>query len=372
MEQSETKKGLKDELSEVRAELKEVKEANNVLNERIIELYTLYNVSKNLSMSLQLNELFDITMNVIGESLGLGQYCLMLMDNNSGKLSIQASHGLPLNMEARGIICDASGVSWKVAKEGKPILISDISKEQDFLYFKESGIKEGSYLGVPLIRKDNKVIGVLSAHKTDPRSFGEPDLNLFKAVAEHVAVAIDNALTYQQTKEMMLRDELTNLYNRRYFFERFDKEVYRANRYNHHISLLMVDIDHFKNFNDSFGHLRGDEALKKLAEILEGFIRKADVLARYGGEEFLILLPETDKNGAASVGEKLRSHVESLDFNDDASNLEAAGLTITIGVASLPMDTDSADSLIDLADKALYYGKAQGRNQVCTEVPKKQ
>jgi len=360
------------ELAELKKQLDEAQEANRDLNERVLELYTLYNVSRTLSMTLQLGELFELAMNVIGQSLGIAQYCLMLFENSSDKLVIQASHGMPAGAESKGIICMEEGVSWKVAQQKSPILISDISKDVDFLYFQGSGITGGSYLGVPLVRRDGKVMGVLSAHKDETNGFKEADLTLFNAVAEHVAMAIDNALTFQQTRELMNRDELTSLFNRRYFFERFEREVYRAKRYKHPISILMVDIDHFKKYNDTFGHLRGDEALKKLSVILEKSLRKADVLARYGGEEFLILLPETEKKGAASVGEKLRAEVEKLDFNEDIPDLAPAQLTVTIGVSCIPEDTEESMSLIDIADKALYYGKAKGRNQVSTELPEKE
>lgn len=360
---------LKNELSEAKAELRDFAEANESLNERILELYTLYNISRTLSMTIQLSELFELTMNVIGESLGIAQYCLLLLDDASGKLAIQASHGMPGSLDGQGLICEKESISWRVVKEGKAILINDTGKEMDHFYFNGSGIASGSYLGVPLVRKNGEVIGVLSAHKPVVDGFRKSDLRLFKAVAEHVAVAIDNAMTFQQTRELMHRDDLTNLYNRRYFFDRYDREVYRASRYDHPISVLMLDLDHFKNFNDTFGHSRGDEALKKIAHILEKNVRKADVIARYGGEEFLVLLPETSKEGAARVAEKLRSEVAATDFNADAPDLESAGITVTVGVAAMPEDTDKSEALIDLADKALYYGKARGRNQVCLQVP---
>jgi diguanylate cyclase (GGDEF)-like protein len=356
------------EIAELQAELNQQREANQALNERVLELYTLYNVSRTLSMSLQLGELFDLTMNVIGEAMKLKQFCLMLIDEDSGKLSIQASHGLPTGIGASGMICEEEGVSWKVARSGAPVLVNDIGRESGFVYFRDSGITAGSYLGVPLKRKDGRVIGVINAHKPVLDGFSDADLRLFNSVAEHVAIAIDHALTLKQTRELMHRDELTNLYNRRYFFERFDREVYRAERYQHPISLLMIDIDHFKRLNDASGHLAGDHALKEIARILDEKLRKADVLARYGGEEFLVLLPETNKIGAALVAEKLRAAIDAHDFRQPGGAAPVR-LTVTVGVACIPEDTDDASVLLDLADKSLYYGKARGRNQVCLEVP---
>lgn len=369
MSETEREQQLAGELTALREDYEKLLASNQVLNERVLELYTLYNISRTLSMSLQVNELFDLAMNLIGQSLSVDQYCLMLLDEEAGKLVIRASHGLPPEIVMQGVVSVSEGVSGKVMQSGEPIVIQDISREQDFFYFPESGIKEGSYLGVPLRRPDQGPLGVINAHKPNPNGFTDADLRLFKAVAEHVAVSIDHALTFQQTKELMNRDELTNLYNRRYFFERFEREVYRAQRYNRTLSLLMVDIDHFKNYNDTYGHLRGDHALKKLARALEANLRKADLVARYGGEEFLILLPETEKDAAAQVGEKLRKSVDEVDFNEDRPRLGRGKLTITVGVSSLPGDAEEALTLLDLADKALYFGKARGRNQVCTRVP---
>ncbi len=369
MEPSQTVKELQEEIQGLREEYDKLLEANQVLNERIIEVYTLYNVSRTLSMSLQLNELLDLVMSLIGKSLNINRFSLMLLDEQTRKLSIRAAHGLADEILFHGEFDPEAGLSGKAFSKGEPVIVEDLSKTNDFIYFQGSGLDKGSYLGVPLKRPAGTVIGVLNAHKSSSGAFKDSDLRLFKAVSEHVAVAIDHALAFQQTQELMSRDELTNLYNRRYFFERFEREVYRAERYGRRLSVLMIDIDHFKNYNDTYGHLRGDQALRRMARLLEANLRRADIIARYGGEEFLVLLPETEKDDAVKVCEKLRSEVEKIDFNDDAPRLDKAGMTITLGVASMPDDSEEAIELIDLADKALYYGKAQGRNRVCCEVP---
>lgn len=364
------KKELEKELVSLRADYERVMEANSTLNQRLIELYTLYNVSKTLSMSLQLNELFDTAMNIIGEALSVNRYFLMLLDEDARRLVVRAIHGMPDDAMMEGVVMVGEGACGKVAESGEPVLVPDISKEKGFFCFPNCPIHEGSFLGVPLKGHNNGLLGVLTALKRKPDGFGEREIRLFNAVAEHVGIAVENAIAFQHSQELMSRDELTNLYNRRYFFERFEREIYRAERYERSLSLIMIDIDHFKIMNDSFGHLRGDQALRRMSRILETNLRKADVLARYGGEEFLLMLPETGKKAAAVVGEKLRQAVESTDFNQDAPGLEPARLTVTVGVASYPEDSKEPLELLDLADKALYFGKAQGRNQVCTEVPK--
>jgi len=362
---------LKKRYEKLKEDYENLVESNSVLNQRLLELYTLYNVSRTLSMSLQLTELFDSAIQVIGESMRVDKYFLMLMDKESDKLVIRASHGMSEEELMMGAVAIGDGVCGEIVATGEPQVVHKVEEEDDFCLFPGVGMNAGSYLGVPIRAKDGSILGVLSALKSTADAFRDADVKLFHAVAEHVGIAIENALVFQQTRELMSRDELTNLYNRRYFFERYERESYRAERYDRSLSLLMIDIDHFKNFNDSYGHLRGDRALRKVASTLESHLRRADVVARYGGEEFLILLPETEKKSAAIVGEKLREAVADIDFKDEDGG-PPARLTITVGVANMPEDGTDPLGLLDLADKALYFGKAQGRNQVCTEVPRKE
>ncbi|MFO8047802.1 MAG: sensor domain-containing diguanylate cyclase [Desulfosudaceae bacterium] len=360
--------GIPDSSEDLETRYEKLLKTNSILNERVLELYTLYNISRMLSTSLQVSDLFDLVVGLIGESLNVDQYCLMFLDQERQKLQIRASHGMPESVLMHGEIDVNEGIAGRVIAGGKPLLLNDISQEEDFFYFANSGIKEGSFLGIPLVNNQGGTIGVLNVHKPVVNGFSSSDMRLFTAVAEHVAIAITNALSFQQTQELIRKDELTGLYNRRYFFERFEREIYRSRRYRRTISLLMVDIDHFKEYNDTFGHLRGDRALKSLAGIFLDNLRKIDVVARYGGEEFLVLLPETRKADALIVGEKLRRAVEEFDFSEDVKEASPSRLTITVGVTSVPDEANEPLLALDIADKALYLGKAQGRNQVCGEV----
>jgi diguanylate cyclase (GGDEF)-like protein len=131
----------------------------------------------------------------------------------------------------------------------------------------------------------------------------------------------------------------------------------------------MIDIDHFKNYNDTYGHIQGDDLLRQMALALDKNLRKVDIIARYGGEEFLVLLPETDKRSAQRVGEKVRKAVEKQDFHAKCPKLGPGKVSVTIGVSCFPTDSENSFELLDTADKAMYYGKAQGRNRVCAEIP---
>ncbi len=357
----ETKKDLEKKVTTLDKERKKLTKANQKLNQRVLELYTLYNISKSLSLSLQLDELFETTMKVIGETLNVSEYNLMLLDEATNQLYMQAVHGFDDDCIRKAVLSPGEGIPGQVLKDGKAVMVDDLGRRKDWVYAKGEKPLKGSHLGIPLKRPDGAVIGVMNAHKPKRKSFNKEDVRLFEAVAEHVAVALENARTYQKTRDLSHRDDLTGLFNRRYFFERFEREVERAKRYNRLFSMILMDLDYFKRYNDAYGHLSGDRALQAVANELRKNIRKVDILARYGGEEFVIILPETNKEDAVLVADKLRSSVEELGLG------AAEGgdiLTLTAGIASLPLDATEAFDLIEAADKAMYMGKAQGRNCV--------
>lgn len=167
----------------------------------------------------------------------------------------------------------------------------------------------------------------------------------------------------RKTQDSAIYDELTRLYNFRYFQDRVVSEVRRATRYDQPLTLLMIDADDFKAFNDTKGHLAGNMALRRLATVLKKTVREVDVAARYGGEEFAILLPSTGKLAALKLGEKLRQAIEKAGIGKDAKG-QGEPLTVSIGVASLPGDASSAPELVDRADRALYIAKSMGKNCV--------
>ena len=167
----------------------------------------------------------------------------------------------------------------------------------------------------------------------------------------------------RRTQDSAIYDELTRLYNFRYFQDRVVSEVRRATRYDAPLSLMMIDADDFKAFNDSRGHLAGNMALRRLASVLRKTVREVDVAARYGGEEFAILLPSTPKLAALKLGEKLRQAVEKAGIGRDETRA-GRPLTVSIGVASLPGDAANAEELVDRADRALYIAKSMGKNCV--------
>ncbi len=224
----------------------------------------------------------------------------------------------------------------------------------------ESNLK--AYAGVPLLVEGN-AIGVLYALENEPRSFEQVDIDFMISLANRASAAIEKVQLFEDIQLRSIMDDLTGVFNRRHFFEKAEVEFQRARRYQHPISIIILDIDHFKRFNDRFGHIHGDHALKTVAKTIQDEIRSPDLLSRYGGEEFCILLPETELDGASAFAERIRKKVAGILLDVDGSQ---ESLTISMGVSTLDPSTPNLIELLDQADDALYRAKRAGRNRVQT------
>lgn len=342
---------------------RELEVENRTLQEKVAELHTFLNLSKTLSATLNMEELFRLALHLIGRSLHVDAYSLMLLDEAGERLVVKAAFGLPEDGGPDLALRLGEGISGLVAQTGQAMLVPDASAESRFLEQECFPQQHGSFICVPLRIKGREVIGVLNAQKPEPHGFSLGDMDLFQAVANQVAAALENAQLYQRTKELSARDDLTGLFNRRHFFDNLEKEIQRARRYRRVFSLLMLDLDDFKGYNDTHGHLRGDDALKEVARLLLANSRRADVVGRFGGEEFVVLLPEVNKQGAAVVAEKMRAAVEQYSFFGRETQ-PGGRLTVTLGLVTYPVDSEDGLELVDLADRALYAGKQQGGNRV--------
>jgi diguanylate cyclase (GGDEF)-like protein len=212
------------------------------------------------------------------------------------------------------------------------------------------------YAVLPLVI-DNAVTGYLVASGIE-----EKDKEKFHILSQQFLVGIRRAILYQKVQELTITDGLTQIFNRRYFLERFNEEFNRSKKFKYRVSFLIVDIDHFKNINDNYGHLVGDAILREITKILKENIRQIDFAGRYGGEELAVVLTETDKDQARVAAERIRQAIESRRFTVYDEDLK---VTISIGISTFPVDTSDSQALIDNADQALYKAKETGRNRVC-------
>jgi len=242
-------------------------------------------------------------------------------------------------------------------------------------------------LVVPLATKGD-VHGWLDISSPDLRAFERDEIELLQVLANQAAATLDNTRLYAALEQQAITDGLTGLHNHRFFYERLRDEVVRAQRYELPLSVLMMDLDDFKKYNDRFGHPAGDGVLRRVAEILRAQLRASvDVAARYGGEEFAIILPHTEPGGAEHVGrrlsarvredahdlatpsgalvagERVRHSIEEEEFPGSRPD-EKAHVTISVGIASMPAHALSAEDLVSAADRALYQAKRHGKNRI--------
>ncbi|RMD99471.1 MAG: diguanylate cyclase [Calditrichaeota bacterium] len=186
---------------------------------------------------------------------------------------------------------------------------------------------------------------------------------LHDQLAEKIA---ELEIAKERLRQLAITDGLTGLYNHRYFKEFLMRELDRARRHRLNVSIVMIDIDHFKHYNDTHGHQAGDELLAQIARLFKDNIRKIDLAARYGGEEFVLILLETNKQSASVVAEKIRHLVEAFPFAHEQTQ-PMGRITVSMGVASFPQDASDFDNLVRTADRRLYLAKQRGRNQVVGE-----
>ena len=257
------------------------------------------------------------------------------------------------------------GLTAHILSNNQPTVIEEMENNPAFdgSHLKDQGFR--SLVAVPL-RAEGKIVGILYADDFRPRKFTSREINLMGLLGALAASAVEKVLMLERAEEMAVTDELTKIYNHRYFVRMLLAELKRAERYGETLGLCMIDVDHFKKFNDAHGHLRGNEVLIEIAKTMRSTMRETDIVARYGGEEFVVILPKTDKEQAAALADRLREVVEEINF--PGAELQPNGkLTVSIGVASFPFDTGNADGvaeIIELADQALYQSKSAGRNRV--------
>ena len=330
------------------------------LERRNAELEMLFDTIRDLTSTLSvdhvLGRLLHRTLAHLDSVIG----SIMLLGSD-GRLRIISAQGLPDEVVETTSMVIGEGISGWVAEHREPLLIEDIEEHPEFGRLNHERYNTRSLISCPLLLGED-LLGVVNVNnKQNALPFGPDDLRLLEAIAAHAAVALGNARRYEETLRRAQCDALTGLANHGHFFSNLELEIQRAQRYERDLTLVMIDIDWFKTYNDRFGHRVGDEALICVSRAIAGISRSHDLVARYGGEEFAVVLPETDLAGGQVFAEKIRQAVEASEFGSERGE----PITVSVGIAPLTPECGSANSLVEAADAQLYRAKAEGRNCVC-------
>src|SRR6267378_2050390 len=309
-------------------------------------------IASAVNSSLALEEVLNVALTHAGRIMGAVAGAMYLVQQEKTEMKREAEYNL--TPRARGAVrkLDEEPVRTAIAAM-RPLVVKLDERTAPGI---EGGGHPQHALIVP-VQRSGQLMGAMELYLNAWRELTEDQADLLNGVASQAAIAIRHAQLFQAQEENARTDELTKLPNRRALAEKYLEEIQRARRYHKSIAFLMIDLDHFKGVNDTYGHLEGDAVLHELAKILTSGARESDVCARYGGEEFGIILHETTEQGARTLAERIRAKVAAATFPGGLK------LTISIGVAATA-EPALFTTLMEHADQALYAAKQSGRNQV--------
>jgi diguanylate cyclase (GGDEF)-like protein len=324
-------------------------------------LKKIYDIALILSSSTELQKILKEIVLSAMEISNTPAGSIALYNPQKNQMEMAVSQGFSKNFSAvKRWQVRPNGLTNLILTRPYPTIIENVEKEP---FFKnpiliQEGVK--SLIATPLMG-GGTMVGILYVDDFKPRQFESEEILALSLLANKAAISIEKAQLLEEIKQLSITDHLTQLYNHRYFRERLKEEFERSRRYNMPLSVVLADLDDFKQYNDEFGHLTGDHVLKKVARIIKANVRKADVVARYGGEEFILVLPQTNLEAALRVAERVRQAVERHVFKKGQKVL--GSLTLSAGIACYPYHAGTQDELIGAADEALYEAKKQGKNR---------
>jgi len=308
---------------------------NEQLQRRLAELQAVSQITELIHSSLDFDRVGPLVLEILTKVIDVPACCLFVIDKSRAETLFSASVGM-----------SGGGISPQAATG----LVTDIEYHD-------------AHFACTSVVDHKQMMVVFCAEDADIDAMSDEDRLVLQAVASELVVAVENSQLYKLTKRLAITDELTGLNNYRYLQQRLDEEIERAKRYRKDLSFVMIDADDFKRFNDTNGHIAGDEALAEIGSVLRAVVREVDVVCRYGGEEFSVVLPETDAAGAFVAAEKLREAVATHRFlNADGERTEV--ISVSVGIATYPQHAQDKESLLRCADDALYHAKRNGKNRV--------
>jgi diguanylate cyclase (GGDEF)-like protein len=334
------------------------------LKRTVDELQALNEIGRALTSTLDLPEVLRLVMGRAQDLLKASRFSLLLLDDQASELRFEVATGPGSERLSALRLRMGEGIAGWVAREGQSVLVQDVARDPRFSsrYDELSGQRSHSLIAVPLVSK-GRTLGVLEVVSgVGERELTPEDLLTVQTLADHAAIAIENAQAFERIRELTIVDEHTGLFNSRHLLRVLEAEVVRSERYGRPFSLVFIDLDHFKQVNDRHGHQAGSAALREVGGVLRAGLRETDIPTRYGGDEYVILLPEADRAQAMGVAERLRAAIAEHTFLEDRGL--SVRITASLGVATWPLDGRRAEELLGRADAAMYWVKGASRDGV--------
>lgn len=339
-----------------------LEEANRELKKKVYDMHNLFEISFKVMGVTEEEQLINTALlNALGIFTAKSVMLLQVDPDDHDNFVVKQSRGFLSDKVSQFSVRREDRLIRYLEFIKKPFQIKDMTYEfQNVMPI----LQELEIKAMAPLFQEGEIFGVLCLGPPVSNKEYSPDvLEIFGTMTNMLSVALHNAQNFEQIKAQSYTDEMTGLHNYRYFTMRLREEIARANRNKTLLSLLILDVDYFKNYNDTLGHPAGDEVLRQLSTLLKKSVRDNDIVARYGGEEFAIILPSAEREGTLRLADRIRIAVEKHHFPNQ--EIQPGGvLTISIGVAIFPDDAITMEDIIVAADRALYGAKASGRNRV--------
>ncbi len=332
-------------------------------NRQSQELTIFHDVAKALTSSLDLDSILQTIMEKMAEYFRPDTWSLLMVDDQRDELYFAIAVGSASEALKNLRLKVGEGIAGYVAKNGERLIVPDVMTDPRFAKRIDEMTKweTRSIVCFP-VRSRLRVLGVIQLVNVDMEHFGDQEIFFLQSLCDYAAIAIENARAVEKIQELTITDDCTGLYNARHLYKTLETEVYRSSRFSYEFTVVFIDLDHFKQVNDTHGHLIGSKLLAEIGYLIKAQLRLIDFAFRYGGDEFVVLLPQTGKDQALVVAKRLRDSLrtsmfcreEGLDLNVRAS----------MGVATYPHDAKTPHDIIRQADEMMYLVKNTSRDNI--------
>ena len=327
------------------------------------ELHIFHDVAKALTSSLDLDSILQTIMEKMAEYFQPDTWSLLMVDEQKNELYFAIAVGTAAEALKNVRLKVGEGIAGHVAKYGEKLVVPDVRADQRFAkrIDQVTQWETQSIICIPL-RAKLRVLGVIQLVNVDMEHFGHEEQFFLQALCDYAAIAIENARSVEKIQELTITDDCTGLYNARHLYKTLETEVYRSARFGYEFSVIFIDLDHFKQVNDTHGHLIGSKLLAEIGYLIKAQLRLIDFAFRYGGDEFVVLLPQTSKDSALVVARRLRDSLRSSIFcKEEGLNLNVRA---SLGLATYPHDAKTPHDIIRQADEMMYLVKNRTRDGI--------